>query len=80
MATGRLKWSTSRSNNSESYDAWLPSVHKHQINVQRNDFGNATHYNLFTYSLGIQSFNQVMKGLGSLRVSVCINVCHCHAW
>ena len=43
MATGRPKWSTSRLNNSEPYDAWLPSVHKHQINVQRNDFGNATH-------------------------------------
>ena len=27
---------------SELCDAWLPRVHKHQVNVQRNDFGNAT--------------------------------------
>ena len=42
MATGRPKWSTSRLNYSKLCDAWLPRVHKHQINVQRNDFGNAT--------------------------------------
>ena len=48
MATGRPKWSTSRPNYSELCDAWLPSVHKHQINVQRNDFGNATTIYLLT--------------------------------